>query len=288
MYDSLVFYNHFGAGDLWESRGFIKEIMLTVEANEYYYCHTKNSRMFSDIPNLKYNPVDSRMQEKSAFAVIDNRLFINTWIGRDSKYVLPRVGCVIDKNYDMFNDTLSSIGIPKLSKQFIEYLPTVDYAKLNTGGITKFINKRKNRRKVLVCNGNVNSMQADNFSFEDVIYRLSIIFKDIDFLVTQELPIKSDNIFHTGSIINSSDGFDLNEISYLANHVDVIVGRKSGPFVFAHNKDVWFSNKKSLSFTYEQHSSHFVLGNDLPLKKYWSSETDVNSVTKRIVEVINE
>lgn len=288
MYSSVVFYNHFGAGDLWESREFIKEIMTTIPAEEYYYCHQRNPRMFEDIPNLKYNPVDSRMKEKNPFVVIDNRLFINTWIGRDSKYVLPRVGCVIDKNYEMFNDTLVRSGNPKLSKPYIEYLPTFDYTKLNRKPIDKFVKSCKGKRLVLFCNGNVNSMQAENFSFEDVIYRLSLIYKDSVFVVTQALPIKTDNIFYTGDVIRSTDGFDLNDISYLATKVDAIVGRKSGPFVFAHSKEVWYSDKKSISFTYAQHSSHFVQGDSLPLRKYWSPATKVDEVTKRIVEALDE
>lgn len=288
MYDSLVFYNSFGAGDLFESREFIKEIMSTVEASEYFYCHSKNSRMFSDIPNLKYNSIDGRMSASVPFSVIDNRLFINTWIGHNSKYVLSQVGCVIDKNYEMFNDTLRKLSLPLLSKPFIEYLPTVDFSYFNTKSIDKFFSRNKYKKSVLVCNGTVNSNQADNFDMSIPIKVVAAENKDTLFLTTQEITTSIENIVPCHTITNSEDGFDLNEISYLAGYVDVIVGRKSGPFVFAHTKDVWYSNKKSLSFTYAKHSSHFVQSDDLPLKKYWSPCTKAQEVIEEIGKVINE
>lgn len=187
----------------------------------------------------------------------------------------------------MFNDILTEAGEPILSKPYLEYLPTVDYSYFHTKDVDKFISEHKDQKKVLICNGNVQSLQAFNFSFMNTIYSLAYKYKDIVFIITQGLPVQEDNIFPTDYVIKSEGGFDLNEISYLANFVDIIIGRKSGPFVFAHPKEVWYSNKKSLSFTYGREASHFVLEDTLPLRKFWSPAQDEQEVLKVIEDVIN-
>jgi hypothetical protein len=287
MYESLVFYNHFGNGDLFESREFVKEIMQIIPAEKYYYAHGKSSRMFADIPQLEYTYVTDQMQPTFAFMKTDKIIGINTWIGRGGDYVLPQIGCVIDKNYEMFNDILRGLGLQTLSKHFIEYIPVVDYKAFPIAGVDRFV-KENIKRLVLVCNGNVQSLQAENFDFGPVLLQLASNHQDTDFIVTKDINAEASNIIPVSRITDTKDGFDLNEISYLATFCDTIIGRKSGPFVFSHNKDVWYSNKKSLSFTYARHSSHFVQGNDLPLRKFWSKKTDYLGVLQEIERVLDE
>jgi len=287
MYNKLVFYCATGAGDLFESREFVKDIMSFIPANEYYYAHNKNTRMFFDIPKLRYMKITPEMDSWTSLVKNSDNLYLNCWIGKDSKYVLSQVGCVIDKNYEMFNDTLREAGHQTLSKPVIDYLPTIDFSKLDTSKIDTFIKEHAGRRIVLICNGKVKSKQSENFDFSDAIFQLACVHQDIIFIITEAFPICVDNVITTKSIIKSADGFDLNEISYLAKFVDVIIGRKSGPFTLAHNKDVWYSNKKSLSFTYAEHSSHFVQGNSLPLMKYWSPATATVDIVKKMEEVLS-
>ena len=287
MYKSVIFYNHFNNGDLFESREFIRGIMEQVQAEEYYYAHIRNPRTFADFKNMKHMQIDGRMNLKSPSAYMNGDVFINTWIGRDPKYVLPRIGCTIDNNLKMFNDALKKLKLPLLNKSLYEYLPTVDYSCFEIAGVDKFVKKNKNRKKILICNGQVNSSQAANFSFTTSIETLSSKYKDILFILTEGIDCKNKNVISASSVTQTSDGYDLNEITYLSTFVDMIVGRKSGPFVFAHPKDVWYSDKKSLSFTYERHSSHFVQEDGLPLRKYWSASVDVDEVTSKIEEVIN-
>lgn len=83
MYDYLTFYSNYGNGDIFESREFVREMMQSISAKEYYYAHSKNGRMFADIPNLKYTEITTFMDDRKSFFKLDNSLFINTWIGRD-------------------------------------------------------------------------------------------------------------------------------------------------------------------------------------------------------------
>ena len=49
----ITFYNHFGAGDIFESREFVKDLMKILPADEYRYAHGKNPKILLDIPELK-------------------------------------------------------------------------------------------------------------------------------------------------------------------------------------------------------------------------------------------
>ena len=96
-------------------------------------------------------------------------------------------------------------------------------------------------------------------------------------------------IVYTSKFIKTEDGFDLNEISYLSLFTDTIIGRCSGPHVFAQVLDNWMNpNKKSISFTYTIEGSHFVLMQPLKMKKYWSSANNPDIVFRHISEIISE
>lgn len=284
MYDAVVAYLEFGAGDIFEAREFIKDIINIIPAKKYHVAHGKDPRILQDL-GLEFIPINDYMPANRAYNIVNNDCYINFWIGRDSKYVLPNIGCVVEKNYEMFNDTLKPLGY-RLSKDVYDYLPVIDYSYFNTKHIDNFVSK-DNRKKVLICNGPVHSNQAANFDMESPIRILAGSMRDTLFLVTQEMDTNGyTNIISTKEVIKS-EGFDLNEIAYLAMYCDTVIGRKSGPFVFAHTKDFWYSNKKSLSFTYGKQASHFVLSDHLPLRKYWSNVTDLEGVYNKMKEVIN-
>lgn len=289
MYDKVVFYCHFGNGDLFESREFVKDMMNIIPAKHYYYAHGKNKRMFIDFPNMGFTEITEDMNGMKDCSIKDNNLYLNTWIGRDSKYVLHRVGCVIDKSFEMFNDILDKYKLGKLTKGLLEYIPNPNYGYFQTNSIDKYLRETIGRNKILVCNGWVGSMQAQNFDFTPAIESVAANHSGMDFLVTQKFETQLSNIKFTSDLIKTNDGFDLNEISYLAKFVDVIIGRKSGPFVFAHTRDVWYDgDKKSLSFTYEKTSSHFLLQSDLPLHKFWSPATTTETVIDAMENVIKK
>lgn len=291
MLDELVFYNHWGAGDLFESREFVRELISKFPAKKYAYAHKQHPRMFEDFKNMEYVYLIPEMDMQKPYVKVGNSLYINTWIGQQGeKYVLPNCGCVVSKSYEMFNDTLKELGEAPLSKNYLEYLPIVDYTYVNTYQVESVLNRYRDQKKVLICNGPVYSLQAPNFDFTNIIYYLAKTYPDYLFMVTQELPIQEDNILPTSYLTGMTDGFDLNQISYIATwRTDIIIGRKSGPFCFAHTKYVWHNPKmKSLSFTFSKHASHFVLEDTLPLRKYWSDASIPSEVLNVIQGVIDE
>lgn len=281
MYDKLVFYLHYGNGDIFESREFTKEYMSKIPAKEYWYAHGKPHYILEDIENLQQTEIQDFMDMRKAWFVKDNCLYINMWIGRDSKYVLPGIGCVVEELYKMHNDILSSLKLPALEKDIYEYipltvmdipiwLPTEIEVNINWGWYL-----------ILLCNGPVQSNQAENFDFDPVIQKLIDNFDSV--LIYTTAPSKIENT----RVIDKSH-YNLNQIAVLSSAVATIIGRNSGPHVFAQNLDNWNNpNKACLSFTYKEVASHFVLSNHLPMKKYWSPAVDTEGVYNKIVEVIN-
>lgn len=280
MLNKLIFYNHFGHGDLHESREFVKDIIRLIPANEYFYAHGKDPEILRDIPNLKHDLVDSNMYSMSPFSLKDGILYINTWIGRDSRYVLPGIGCTIEKNHEMLSDILRKACGIGLSGPPQNYIPRIDYTFFNTNGIADFA--RDCRKKVLICNGNVQSNQAYNFDFSKIIERLATDNADIDFITTQKIDFKRGNLFYTGEITKVR-GCDLNEISFLSTFCDVIVGRSSGPFLFCQTHDNWMDpDKKFISFTYTREGSNIVHNIPVNAGKIWSSSINEQDIFETI------
>lgn len=268
----ITFYNHFGAGDIFESREFVKDLMKIIPADEYRYAHGKNPRILLDIPELKYTEVTGIMEPPKAFVRDNDELYINTWIGRDGQYVLSGIGCVVEMLHLMYVHMLLMLQIDSgLSrKDALTYIPTIDYKYYNIGPVREWVDRHSNRMNVLVCNGPAQSGQAENFDFTEGISMLSRMFPDINIILTSPANIKENNIYFTSNIINQADGFDLNEISYLSKFCRISVGRNSGPHVFSQVMDNWQDPTKiNVSLTRKKEASHFVLSNDLPMRKFW-------------------
>ena len=282
---NLIFFCHFGNGDIFESREFVKAWMKKVPAENYFYAHGKTPKILLDIPELKYTEVIPIMNPRKAVDLFDGNLLINTWIGRDSKYVLPGIGCVVEMHYRMHNDMLRETGLTPLRKPIIEYVPKIDYLYYDIGGVMKFIEEHT-EKKILISNGPVQSCQAENFDFTTAITKIAEIYPQYAFIITQPTGIDLPNIYYTGNIIGDV-GLDLNEISFLSLYCDTIIGRNSGPHVFAQVYDNWMdSNKAILSFTYKEIAATFVLNQPVLMKKYWSSATKTDEVVKEMIRII--
>jgi hypothetical protein len=254
---------------------------------KYYYAHGKSSKILKDIPNLESVQVIGIMHPMAKLTFAEGTIFVNTWIGRDGRYVLPGIGCTVEKLYEMHNEILKDLGGFQLTRDDVySYIPKIDFSYYDLAGINKFLIENKDRRKILISNGNVQSNQAFNFDFNPVIDLLCKNYPDIIFIVTSPTNLVHENLINSGEVVNI-DQFDLNEIAYLSIFTDTIIGRSSGPHTFSQHMDNWLDpNKVNLAFTYENTGSHFVLSNHLPMKKDWSSATDTNTIYQKICGVI--
>lgn len=286
MYNSITFYNHFGAGDIFESREFVKGWMKLVPATNYYYAHGKNPRILLDIPELKFREVTDAMDPMRALTLDKERnLFVNTWIGRDSDYVLPGIGCTVEELYRMHNDMLRKYSLGKLEGQPIDYIPDIDYSCYELFHINGFMSQHE-EEKILIDNGRVQSNQAENFPMTEIINALAYMYPDKCFITTHPIDAQQTNIYCTDDIIKSTHGFDLNEISYLSLFCSTLVGRSSGPHVFSQVKtNVMDGSKKLVCFTHRLTGASFVINTPVKIEKFWSDATEEDTVIQAMIEI---
>jgi hypothetical protein len=287
MFDKVIFFNQFGAGDIFESREFVKAWMKLVPADEYYYAHGKNPRILLDIPRLKYTTITSEMNPRKQIWVSGNTLFVNTWIGITGKYLLPGIGCTVERLYDMHNDMLRVYNFGQLSGIPVDYIPNIEYYVYDLLDTAKFLAEH-DEDKIFIDNGLTQSLQAENFPMDDIIYSVARNHPEKTFIVTHPISLGLPNIHYTSNITKRQD-FDLPEISYLSTFCRCLIGRNSGPHVFTQvKKNVMDENKKLLSFTYRPTGASFVVNSDVKIKRYWSGATDFNTVIEHIERIINE
>lgn len=286
MYKTLTFFNEYGAGDIFESREFVTEWASKVPAEKYRYAHGKNKKILADMPWLEQIDFDKSIMNsmKDVLGDDDGNIYVNTWIGRDGQYVLPGIGCTVEQLHRMHNDMMRKYSVGQLDFPPAHYIPRINYTYYDRNNIHKFLKEHPEER-VLISNGPVQSNQAFNFDFEPAIYDLASKYTDRLFITTVKLPEEKSNLFYTGDIIGTND-FDLNEISYLSKFCGVIIGRNSGPHVFAQVADNCMdARKKFISFTYQPTGASFVVNTPIRAEKYWSPVTDAYSVA-RFVEGI--
>jgi len=275
----IIFFNHYHNGDIHYSREFIKDIIRKTSADEYSYYHINKSNLLKDI-DVEYGDPQNIDRQKQIIEVSDN-IFINTWIGQcGAKYITK--DCSIYSNYNMYKDIFNFLNIEIEELEY--YLPSINYDKLDTINIDDFLSKNKNK-KILICNGSVLSGQCPNFSFDQIIFDLSLDFPNIDFILTNKINISNINIFFTDNIINIPLS-DLNEISYLSTKCDIIVGRASGPHAFTHIKENYNNiNKTYISFADKIHEGNWY--NSDKCKQIWSNnyvESSIKEIIKKELE----
>jgi hypothetical protein len=237
--NNLYFYNNFHNGDVHYSQEFVKDISSQIQYNNCYYLHNNNKKLLRHIPYLKQSKITDSCRSQDHFYWIENDLYINTWIGCEHFKHLKH-GCSLYSNYDKYKYIYDDL---KLDLKNIEYyIPTIDYKYYDIENINEFLKENK-KFKVLICNGNALSNQADNINMDTFINKLSDKYKDITFILTDKKhPIKKSNIVYTKDVVNVNYN-DLNEISYLSNYCDIIIGKCSGPYCFTHVKRNFYSNK---------------------------------------------
>lgn len=245
MLDKLIFYNHYGNGDVHYSREFVKDIMKKVPAKKYEYYHRHNIGILKDIKNLESftNIFSMNYSNQQQISFVENLIIINTWVGQQSAKYL-KYNCSMYSNYLVFIDIYKQLNIEIENIDY--YISSIDFNYIETENIDNFINDDK--IKILFSNGNVFSGQAQNFNFDIIIDRLSSYFKDVEFILTHDSNIKKNNIIKVSDVIKING--NLNEIGYLSTFCDIIIGRASGPYCFTQIKDNFFDeNITFISFS---------------------------------------
>lgn len=255
----IVFFNYAHKGDIFLSRDFIQHIMECIDA-DFYYSHYWGEYLLKDL-NLKYIPLDEipkirQNNEHASNFIMDDVVYINTWIGKYASEVTPGYcECTLDTLYSLvypqiFEFLSKNFDTNLKLKKINEYLGCeIDYNIFNIDSVNEFIKKEK-RKKVLFCNGPSLSGQCSyDGDLREIIQKVSKEYPDVYFITTHDIQLCEENVKYTGDIIGN-ESEDLYEISYLSKFCDLIIGRYSGPFIWTNavRENIFDENKKFLCF----------------------------------------
>jgi len=248
---NIFFYNVFHKGDIHNSRGVVSHIMKTLgESNNYFYNHINGPRLLADNDKISY--INQQLPSNELVFKINDNLYINTHIGCKDEIGNPfcGFGCNALGNMHLLNCIYRKLQLNIIENDEWNLVPTINYDYFMNEKIKSFFNLNKNKN-ILICNGPVLSGQCSNFLFTEIIKNLAKKYKHYNFIITQpdgELN-NIDNILFSGDIIGDIGDSDLNEIACISTFCDVIVGRASGPFMFAQTKiTLDDSNKTFIAF----------------------------------------
>jgi hypothetical protein len=284
-------FNHFHKGDLFFSR---MQILPLLEMNyKVNFYHNYNKYFFYDFEKefenfTEITPIPPHISEYS-YDDFNNNL-INAWIGKGHGYKFILSDCAsYETHKNMSTHILKNYSIDSNKKDF-EFLPKVFTNHLIfKSHIDEFILQiKKNFKKIiLICNGNVESGQSNNFSFDDIIKKISLEHPEFLFLLTQRTDsIFLENVKFVDDIINIYP--NILEISYLSIFCDVIVGRASGPYVFSSiYENISNKNKTFISFTHKKCEGSWFEGYEGNQAKWiWSNDYNQENILKTIIDNI--
>lgn len=258
----IIFFNHFHRGDLLTHKEFIRQIKTELPDVEFEYLHFNHPKLTRDLDIPKVGD-PSQLDNKTPFYQDGETLYINTWIGCFWDIFCKHGGINMNSLWHQWEKIFETINAAftvelKLKEEKEFYLPSIDFSKFNVSSIDDYLNKNKGRKKILICNGAPKSGQSFSNNMADFINEVAEVHFDIDFICTEKFDTKIENVLFTDDIIKDTEieekrapwedreqNFcDLQEISYLSEHCEAIVGKNSGPFVFCETKNNYMNKKK--------------------------------------------
>lgn len=294
---SLLVYSHYGVGDLWESREFVLDWMRLYGVETCTYA-CRYPAVFEDLPQIQCIPVQPDMDMRRAWERRSEELRLNSWIGcRNAEtkppgdfVIWPGIGCVVENLYRMHNTYLREAWLSPLPRPIVDYIPTIDYSRINCGNVDAFVKEHAGKRLVLLCNGATGSGHAVNFDFAEMVQRLPLRSNgDLEFIFTERNTL-ADVHFTDDITLRPPGGSDMLAISYLSTFCSVIVGRCSGAQMPTETLPNWRDGSKTLlSFTQHNNGATFVrnpaaLG--LKMKRVWSGAETPEAAALVLAEVL--
>lgn len=295
----VVFWNAFHNGDIHVSRGIIRQIIKKVHSIdpniEFLYSHKNDPTLLCDIPNLGFDVGTIQKTNPHESLIIDNdTVYINTWYDQQYQKYARQYGILtIDALYAALDDVckkLWNFSLQDISDNVEDFFPIIDYSKFEIENINRWLQQHP-EKKILIENGAALSGQAHNLNMTPLIITLANEHPDKAFILSSKEHFQSflipPNIYWTSNIINKN-GTDLNEISFLSTHCDLIIGKASGVFTFALTHDNLFKrNIKLLCFSHLLSSQNkFWLGKLFAAKTSYSATVIING-TSNINDIYN-
>jgi hypothetical protein len=307
----IIFFNHFHNGDLFVSKEYVRDIISNLQNVNFEYQHSNH---FKTILDLKIQSVELEKFLSPCDIIVEKeeKIYINTWLGcyklkchglNELNFYSNAINFgVLHKiwNY-IFSELNKRLNSNLILNNKDFYIGQIDYSMFELENIKIFL-ENNNKPRVLVCNNEPMAKQSFKGDLKNILEHLSLKYPSIDWICTNYFKSKNKNknLFFTDDIIKSTKTnrnnlspwtrsiCDLNEISYLSNFCNLIVGKNSGPFVYTLTKE----NFKNTNITYislnkiEEDSLFWNLNSSC--KYIWSNNYNENNIISMIEKTINE
>ena len=257
--------------------------------------HFNHPKVLDDVL-IRYAGYPKDFDPQTRFIINDGHMIINTWAYCYTE--LWKGGLNLDTLMGVWGNIFENINvnlgtnIQLKEKEF--YIPSINFAHFDVTSIDKFVTAHPGR-KVLICNGKAMSGQSFKSDMADIISSLADAHPEISFICTQKIALNRPNIVFTDDIItgnsvhmknspewNESGRCDLNEISYLSESCELIVGKNSGPFIFCLTQANLLDRKPTFISFNKRELDTFPLG--VTIKANYIYSNDYNNAYK----IINE
>lgn len=290
IYKKICFFNQFHNGDCFVGKGYVRAIVEAFPNVEFEYFHLNHPDIIKDLP-VKYRPLEemtsithmTRIAEDPATST----LYINTWVGCWQGALFPYGEHINNQRlHAIWTKYFEYLGLPIDGPE--KYLPTIkfdDYYDIKAAYDFVQQSLMTNEKIVIFCNGSANSGQSGVGDFGTVIAKLAKEFPRKRFLVTSPIDgLSGNNIYYANDVMPLAS--NLNQIAYISQFAELIVGKNSGPFT-------WCQFRNNLFDSYRTFFNFSVLPTDCPSggSKYlarclYSPVTDETRIYELIQDVL--
>ena len=236
----IVFFNQFHNGDCFVGKSYVKAIVGAFPGVEFEYAHLNHPDIIKDLP-VKYVPLETlpHITHMTRIAESENKdtIYINTWVGCWQGALFPHGEHINNQRlHTIWAKYFEYLGLTFGDQSM--YLPTIDFSKYDTKAADAFVQetKARNEQIVIFCNGSANSGQSGVGDFRTVIAKLALEFPHKRFLLTSHIDgLTAPNIYYVNDLIRIDS--NINQIAYISQFSELIVGKNSGPFTWCQFRD---------------------------------------------------
>jgi len=273
----INFYNNFNNGDIHFSRTLISLIKDNYPNCEYNFLHKNKKGLLKDLPYINEIDLDDKCVQNKSVTFYDDTIYINTWYGQnDCSFFRQGGGCTLTTANAIVHHIFWQLNKTITFNEENLY-PTIDFNQITLPEV-------KVGFKVLICNNNSLSGQANNINLDQMIDVVSDLYPEIIFYVTDKINVNKNNIIFTSDVTNVLP--DLLEISYISTKCNIIIGRGSGPYSFS----ILLQNVKDETKTFLGLCNNYLEGiwdtNYINCKYYHNPSHDINNITNNLIDII--
>lgn len=314
MIRKIHFFNFFHNGDIFTGKAYVQFIMRSYPGIDYSYslgtsdaareiprfkaAAGTNPRVIADLrcETLTCDVVPPELGWYDRFALVDDRMYVNTWVGAYAQQVFPpgeehanypSLRSMWQIVFEELN-TRMQLSLEPPSDVW-SAVPTTDWTVYDYDSANDFISADRSARRLLFSNGPVNSSQSvwGDSDMRGVIKSLAERRPDWTFVCTRKFDTSMPNIFFTDDIFQQS--CDMNEIGYLSTYFDFMWGKVSGPYIYCHVRDNLFNPNKIFFSSSDRPSDSLPYGCDGLQCHYFHSLTGEDiTLAEQVEHVVSE